>query len=99
MPQSSARCYLSGARATPDMIAARVHFLAFVVGDLAGAYDDFGVRGWFGRRRERLNGKTPAQALGEAWTPEDEAPQRIRDLARSLASSPAPGPRWLGRNA
>ena len=87
--QSSARRYLSGARATPDTIAARLHFLALVVGDLAGAYNEFGVRGWFARRRERLDGKAPAQALGEAWSPEDDAPQRIRDLARSLASSPA----------
>ncbi len=87
--QSSARRYLSGARTTPDTIAARLHFLAFVVGDLAGAYNDIGVRRWFDRRRDRLDGKTPAQALGDAWTPEDEAPQRIRNLARSLASSPA----------
>ncbi len=87
--QSSARRYLSGSRSTPDAIAARLHFLAFVVGDLAGAYNDIGVRRWFDRRRERLNGKTPAQALGDAWSPEDGAPQRIRELARSLASSPA----------
>ena len=87
--QSSARRYLSGSRATPDTIAARLHFLAFVVGDLAGAYNDIGLRRWFDRRRERLNGKTPAQALGDAWSPEDGAPQRIRELARSLASSPA----------
>jgi len=87
--QSSARRYLSGTRATPDTIAARLHFLAFVVGDLAGAYNDIGVRRWFDRRRERLGGKTPAQALGDAWSPEDDAPQRIRHLARSLAASPA----------
>ena len=87
--QSSARRYLSGTRATPDTIATRLHFLAFVVGDLAGAYNHIGVRRWFDRRRERLDGKTPAQALGDAWSPEDSAPQRIRELARSLASSPA----------
>ena len=87
--QSSARRYLSGTRATPDTVAARLHFLAFVVGDLAGAYNDIGVRRWFDRRRERLDGKTPAQALGDAWSPEDGAPQRIREVARSLASSPA----------
>ena len=87
--QSSARRYLSGTRATPDTIAARLHFLAFVVGDLAGAYNDIGVRRWFDRLRGRLDGKTPAQALGDNWSPEDGAPQRIRDLARSLASSTA----------
>ena len=87
--QSSARRYLSGSRSTPDAIAARLHFLAFVVGDLAGAYNDIGVRRWFDRRREHLDGKTPAQALGDEWSPEDRAPQRIRELAAALASSPA----------
>ena len=87
--QSSARRYLSGRRSTPDAIAARLHFLAFVVGDLAGAYNAIGVRRWFDRRRERLNGNTPAQALRDEWSPEDDAPRRIRELARALASSPA----------
>ena len=87
--QSSARRYLSGTRATPDTIAARLHFLAFLVGDLAGAYNEIGIRRWFDRRRELLDGKTPVQALGDAWSPEDGGPQQIRDLTRSLASSPA----------
>ena len=87
--QSSARRYLSGSRSTPDMIAARLHFLAFVVGDLAGAYNDIGVRRWFDRRRERLSGGTPAQALVDEWSPEDDTPRRVRELARALASSPA----------
>ena len=64
--QSSARRYLSGSRSTPDTVAGRLHFLAFVVGDLAGAYNNIGVRRWFERRRERLDGGTPAQALGRA---------------------------------
>ena len=40
---SSARRYISASRSTPDAIAARLHFLAFVVGDLAGAYNHIGV--------------------------------------------------------
>ena len=87
--RSSARRYISGGRSTPDTIAARLHFLAFVVGDLAGAYNDIGVRRWFDRPRERLDGRTPAQALGGEWSPEDDAPGRVRKLARALASSPA----------
>ena len=86
---SSARRYLSGARKTPDAIAARLHFLAFVVGDLAGAYNDIGVRRWFDRPRERLDGRTPAQVLGHEWSPGDDAPERVRELARTLAPSPA----------
>ncbi len=87
--QSSARRYISGHRSTPDVIAARLHFLAFVVGDLGGAYNDIGVRRWFDRPRERLDGSTPAQMLGHEWSPGDDGPQRVRDLARALASSPA----------
>ena len=87
--QSSARRYISGGRSTPDRIADLLHFLAFVVGDLAGAYNDIGVRRWFDRPRERLEGRTPAQALGDEWSPGDEAPRRVRALARALASSPA----------
>ena len=85
---SSARRYLAGSRATPDGVAARLHFLALVVGDLAGAYNDIGVRRWLERRRQRLDGSTPAATLGEGWSPEDEGPQRVRELARALLSSP-----------
>ena len=86
---SSARRYSSGSRSTPDAVAARLHFLAFVVGDLAGAYNDIGVRRWFDRPRRRLEGSTPAQALGEGWSPDDGGPRRVRELARALLSSPA----------
>ncbi len=85
---SSARRYLSGDRSTPDIVAARLHFLAFVVGDLAGAYNDIGVRRWFDRRRTQLGGSSPAGVLGEGWSPDDDAPLRVRELARALASSP-----------
>ena len=86
---SSARRYISGRRSTPDAVAARLHFLAFVVGDLTGAYNDIGVRRWFDRPRERLDGNTPAQALGDEWSPGHDGPRRVRELARALASSPA----------
>ncbi len=86
---SSAWRYLSGTRSTPDPIAARLHFLAFVVGDLAGAYNNIGVRRWFDRPRKLLNGSTPAQLLAENWGPDNEGPRQVRELARALGSSPA----------
>ncbi len=86
---SSVRRYLSGSRATPDAIAARLHFLALVIGDLAGAYNDFGVRRWFQRPRKLLGSRSPAQLLDGTWQPEDPDPQRVRDLAAALVSSPA----------
>ena len=85
---SSARRYLSGSRTTPDAVAARLHFLAFVVGDLSGAYNDIGVRRWFDRVRRRLDGSSPARMLAHGWSPDDEGPQRVRELARALVSSP-----------
>ena len=86
---SSVRRYLSGSRETPDGIAARLHFLALVIGDLAGAHNDFGIRRWFQRPRKLLGSRSPAQLLDGTWQPEDPDPQRVRDLAASLVSSPA----------
>jgi len=87
--ESSGRRYLAGARTTPDAVAVRLHFLALVVADLAGAYNDIGVRRWFGRSRKRLGGSSPAQLLDGGWWPDDDAPNRVRELAASLAGSPA----------
>ena len=86
---SSVRRYLSGSRATPDEIAARLHFVALVIGDLAGAYNDFGVRRWFQRPRKLLGSRSPGHLLSGTWRPEDPGPQRVRDLAAALVHSPA----------
>ena len=83
---SSLRRYVSGERDTPDDIAARLHHLALIVGDLAGAYNDVGIRRWFDRVRTALDGKTPAALLAGTWDPDDPGPKRVRDLARSLAT-------------
>ena len=85
---SSARRYFAGTRTTPDAVAARLHFLAFVVGDLAGAYNDVGVRRWFHRPRTLLNGNTPARLLEGDWGPDDDGPRQVRDLAAALGPSP-----------
>lgn len=85
---SSVRRYLAGARATPDAVAVRLHFLALVVADLAGAYNDIGVRRWFGRPRKRLGGSSPAQLLRGDWWPDDDGPNRVRELAASSTGSP-----------
>jgi transcriptional regulator with XRE-family HTH domain len=83
---TSLRRYASGERDTPDAVAARLHHLALIVGDLAGAYNDVGVRRWFDRRRTALHGKTPSAFLVGEWNPDDAAPRQVRDLARSLAT-------------
>jgi hypothetical protein len=77
--------YLAGSRRWPDELAGRIHWLALVVSDLAGAYNEFGIRRWFGRERTLLGGRSPRQALGADWDPADPEVERVRVLAASLA--------------
>ena len=86
---SSLRRYAAGTRDTPDDVAARLHFLALVVGDLSGSYNDIGVRRWFGRRRSQLGGQAPAELLRGAWDPQEEGPEQVRRLAAALLGAPA----------
>lgn len=86
---SSLRRYRANARTTPDEIAERLHFLSLVVGDLAGAYNEIGIRQWFERKRAQLDGRTPLDWLRGRWKPAQPGPRRVRELARALAASPA----------
>jgi len=83
---SSLKRYQSGERATPDAIDARLHLLALVVGDLAGSYNDVGIRRWFRRKRSQLEGREPAALLTLDWDADDEGPRRVRELALSLVT-------------
>ena len=83
---SSLKRYQSGERTTPDGIAARLHFLALVVGDLAGSYNDIGIRRWFHRKRTQLDGRAPADLLKGEWDPDAAGPARVRALARDLVT-------------
>lgn len=83
---SSLKRYASGERETPDEVAARLHHVALIVGDLAGAYNEVGVRRWFERKRTALNGRAPAALLAGDWNPDDASPLKVRELARSLVS-------------
>jgi hypothetical protein len=83
---SSLKRYVSGERQTPDEVAARLHFLALVVGDLKGSYNDIGVRRWFQRKRTRLDGRAPGALLKGSWDPDEDAPMRVRQLASDLVS-------------
>jgi len=86
---ASLRRYASGSRPTPDAVAARLHFLARVVAELKGAYNEVGVRRWFDRKRTALRGKSPGQILTGEWNPESRTARSVLDLARSLTFSPA----------
>jgi transcriptional regulator with XRE-family HTH domain len=83
---SSLKRYEHGDRETPDATAARLHFLALVVGDLAGSYNDIGIRRWFHRKRTLLDGRAPASILAGDWDPDDDGPASVRALARTLTT-------------
>jgi hypothetical protein len=85
----SVRRYAVGSRKAPDDVAERAHFLAKVVADLRGAYNEVGVRRWFDRRRTQLGGKAPATLLRGRWKPESKGPSAVRALARSLVGAGA----------
>ena len=80
------RRYLSGTR-TPDDVALRLHVLALMVGDLAGAYDDAGIRRWFARPRTVLGNRAPVDVLTPGWLPDDPEARQVRDLANALTAS------------
>ena len=80
---SSVRRYKENARTTPDDIAGRLHFLALVVGDLAGAYNDIGIRRWFERARTSLGNRAPQEFFRGEWSPNDAGATRVRELACS----------------
>lgn len=85
----SLRRYASGERATPDDVAGRLHFLAKVVGDLRGAYNEIGVRRWFDRPRTALEGRAPGEIIQGRWSPDAPDVLAVRQLARSLTASVA----------
>lgn len=86
---SSLHRYATGARLTPDDVAARLHHIALVVGDLTGSYNDIGARRWFSRPRTQLRGQAPEALLQGAWDPHDEGPAQVRQLAASLLGAGA----------
>jgi hypothetical protein len=82
----SIRRYAAGQRQTPDTVADRVHFLVKVVSDLAGSYNQTGIRRWFDRRRTQLGNRTPRQALYGPWHSDGVGARKVRALSKSLVS-------------
>jgi len=80
----SLRRYVAGERPTPDIVAARGHWLALVVSDLAGTYNEIGIRRWFERPRPQCDGRSPAQLLDQGWDPDEPAAVRVAALAAAL---------------
>lgn len=84
---ASLRRYAAGARSVPDVVAGRAHLIALVTADLAGSYNEFGLRRWWERPRTALDGRSPREALGRDWSPDGETARIVEGLARGLAGA------------
>ena len=82
--RASLRRYANGERVTPRPVAERLHWIAMVTSDLAGSYNEFGIRRWFERPRSQLNGRSPRQLLNGDWTPSSTEALRIKELSAAL---------------
>ncbi len=83
---SSVRRYAGGTRDTPQDTAERLHFLALLIADLAGSYNDFGIRRWLKRPRTPLGGRSPATLLGQ-FDPEGDDAAAVATLAGALVGA------------
>jgi len=84
---ASLRRYAGATRTVPDAIADRIHFVALVTSDLAGSYNEFGLRRWWERPRVTLGGRSPRDALVSGWKPGDEGAAAVAELAATLVGS------------
>jgi hypothetical protein len=80
----SLRRYAAATRTVPDAVAARIHHVALVTSDLSGSYNEFGLRRWWERPRTALGGRSPREALGTGWDPDDPVAVEVAELARAL---------------
>ena len=84
---SSVRRYGTGERTTPQDVAERLHFLALLLGELAGSYNDYGMRRWFSRPRTALDGEAPEHFMGKDFDPDGPDGDRIRRLAEGVRAA------------
>jgi hypothetical protein len=78
---SSLRRYTAGQRVVPDPVAARAHVVALIVSDLAGSYNERGIRRWFERPRSQLGDRSPAEILSDDWDLDNVAVRRVKELS------------------
>jgi hypothetical protein len=87
--RQSIQRYAAGERRTPQAVADRLHAIALIASDLAGSYNEFGIRRWFERPRAQLSGKSPAAILKGDWDPDADHPRQVRALAAALSGAKA----------
>jgi hypothetical protein len=86
VPAGQLSRYASGA-AVPTEVARRLATVAAIVEDLAGSYNDDGIRRWFTRPRKTLSGLTPLQLLSGGFDTGSDGVARVRQLAANLVGS------------
>lgn len=82
---SSLRRYLGHDRDVSDEVAGRAHLVARIVSDLAGSYNEQGIRRWFERPRPQLDRRAPKDILHGKWDPEGPEAARVAALAAERA--------------
>jgi len=82
---SSLRRYLGHDREVSDQVAGRAHLVARIVGDLAGSFNEQGIRRWFERPRPQLDQRAPKDILCGKWDPESPEAARVAALAAERA--------------
>ncbi|MHB1582794.1 MAG: hypothetical protein ACYCU7_00395 [Acidimicrobiales bacterium] len=70
---STMRRYVARERPVSDEVAQRVHLVTRIVGELAGSFNERGIRKWFERPRRQLDGRSPEEVLRAAWESDGEA--------------------------
>ena len=86
---SSVRRYANQTRRTPQDVAERLHFIALLLADLAGSYNEFGMRRWFSRPRSALDGQSPAALLGGEFDVDGESAAAVARLDAALTGAGA----------
>ena len=86
---SSVRRYANQTRSTPQDVAERLHFIAMLLADLAGSYNEFGIRRWFARPRSALGGRSPATLLAGEFDVDGESAAAVARLAAALTGAGA----------
>jgi hypothetical protein len=86
---SSVRRYSSGERETPQAVAERLHVVALLLADLAGSYNEYGVRRWFTRPRAQLGGRRPIDLFVSDFDADSADARSLQQLAASLVGAGA----------
>lgn len=84
---SSLHRYAARQRDTPDDVAWLLHRVALITADLAGGYNEYGIRRWFVRPRQALDGRTPAEVLKGAEDADAAEVHQVADLAAWLVGA------------